>query len=61
MLKGLLDWRELSDNHLMRWALAAHNICYSNRFTAAFFTYGKSIPVVRGNGIFQVQKQVANT
>ncbi len=49
----MLDWRELSDNHLMRWVLSAHNICYSNRLYAAFFSYGKSIPVVRGAGIRQ--------
>lgn len=51
---GVLSYRELLDNRLMRWALAAHDICFSNRLHAEFFALGKSIPVVRGGGIMQV-------
>ena len=53
-ISGLLNFRELFNNRLMRWALAAHDICFTNTFFAKFFSYGKSIPIVRGGGIYQV-------
>ncbi len=50
---AILGVRDVWNHRLMRWALAAHDICFSNRIHAAFFAYGKSIPVVRGAGLQQ--------
>jgi len=50
---GLLRPSELFDHRALRWVLAAHNICFKNAFYAWFFSHGKSIPVVRGSGIYQ--------
>ena len=50
---GLLDLRQLWNSRLMRWALSAHDICFSRPSHAKFFSFGKSIPVVRGDGLQQ--------
>ena len=51
---GILKFKHLVNRGLMRWAIAAHDICFTRKSHALFFAFGKSIPVVRGNGIFQV-------
>ncbi len=53
---GILGLKELFDNSLMRWCLAAHDICFTKGTHATFFAYGKSIPVVRGAGVHQVRE-----
>jgi len=50
LIWGCLKNKHLTNNSLMRWALAAHDICFSNKFHALFFAFGKSIPIVRGDG-----------
>jgi len=37
----------------MRWALGASEICFTNNFYAKFFGYGRVVPVVRGDGVYQ--------
>ncbi|TRY75417.1 hypothetical protein TCAL_00563 [Tigriopus californicus] len=53
LIWGMLDFKHLTNSYFMRWALAAHDICFTNRFLSNFFAYGKSIPIVRGGGVFQ--------
>ncbi|KAB7496223.1 Tafazzin [Armadillidium nasatum] len=48
-----LRWRDLWSSHTMRWSLAAHDICFTNRIYNWFFSSGKCVPIVRGNGVYQ--------
>lgn len=51
---GTLKLNILTSAQRMRWSLAAHDVCYTNKLHGYFFLLGKSIPIVRGNGIYQV-------
>ena len=53
LLWGILDARHLVNQCLMRWALAAHNLCFTSKTLSHFFAFGKSIPVNRGAGVYQ--------
>ena len=53
LLWGILDAKHLTNQCLMRWALAAHNICFWSKPISQFFAHGKSIPVNRGAGVYQ--------
>jgi monolysocardiolipin acyltransferase len=33
--------------------LGAQEICFANTFLSIFFTCGKTIPIIRGNGVYQ--------
>ena len=51
---GLLKFRHMTyQTHVMRWALAAEDICFTRASHAWFFSHGRTIPVVRGGGVYQ--------
>ncbi|XP_018020586.1 tafazzin [Hyalella azteca] len=52
-LYGILPWKSLWSAHLMRWSLAAHDIVFTTRSLNWFFSSGKCVPCIRGNGVFQ--------
>uniref|UniRef100_A0A915HSM9 Tafazzin family protein n=1 Tax=Romanomermis culicivorax TaxID=13658 RepID=A0A915HSM9_ROMCU len=54
LMWGMLSWDILvARPYLMRWTMAAKEICFTNRFTSKFFTLGRCIPTVRGEGVYQ--------
>lgn len=53
LLWGCLSWKALLRPSTLRWSLAAHDICFTNRMYGMFFALGKVVPVVRGEGVYQ--------
>ncbi|XP_043203614.1 tafazzin-like isoform X2 [Amphibalanus amphitrite] len=53
VLNGMLNWRHLLSPDVMRWSPAAHDICFTRPFHCWFFTSGKCVPIVRGEGVYQ--------
>ncbi|XP_017053863.1 tafazzin isoform X1 [Drosophila ficusphila] len=52
-LWGCLPIGLVCNTFRIRWSMAAHDICFTNRRHSLFFMFGKCIPVVRGNGVYQ--------
>ncbi|XP_058828852.1 tafazzin isoform X3 [Topomyia yanbarensis] len=49
----LLKLKNVCNKNVIRWSMAAHDICFTNKYHSLFFMYGKCIPVVRGAGVYQ--------
>ncbi|KAK9109592.1 hypothetical protein Sjap_017652 [Stephania japonica] len=43
----------VTDAKLVRWVLAAEDICFKNAIFSYFFRLGKCIPITRGGGVYQ--------
>lgn len=50
---GCLKLKNVCSSKRIRWSMAAHDICFTNRIHSLFFMFGKCIPVVRGEGVYQ--------
>ena len=50
-----LPWREFFSPSTMRWVFGSHNVVFTNVLQSAFFTSGKTVPLVRGWGVYQVR------
>lgn len=50
---GCLKLKNVCSRKRIRWSMAAHDICFTNRIHSLFFMFGKCIPVVRGEGVYQ--------
>lgn len=50
---GCLSVRNVCSSKRIRWSMAAHDICFTNKIHSLFFMLGKCIPVVRGEGVYQ--------
>ncbi|EDW73982.1 uncharacterized protein Dwil_GK21686, isoform A [Drosophila willistoni] len=52
-LWGILPFYYVCNTFRIRWSMAAHDICFTNKYHSTFFMCGKCIPVVRGLGVYQ--------
>lgn len=50
---GCLKMKNVCSAKRIRWSLAAHDICFTNKLHSMFFMLGKCIPCVRGAGVYQ--------
>lgn len=54
LLWGILPWNILlARPRLMRWTLAAKEICFTNPVSSKFFSLGRCLPTIRGEGVYQ--------
>jgi monolysocardiolipin acyltransferase len=53
IFKGVLRLNQVCNKNVMRWSLAAHDICFVEKRHSLLFVHGKCIPVVRGAGVYQ--------
>ncbi|WPG98994.1 Hypothetical protein R9X50_00179600 [Acrodontium crateriforme] len=58
LIWGVLPYSYHWNPNNIRWGLGSYDICFKNRFTSAFFTYGNTLPTHRSahskyGGLFQ--------
>ncbi|RKP26880.1 acyltransferase-domain-containing protein, partial [Syncephalis pseudoplumigaleata] len=53
LLWGYLPTAMLARPTHVRWSLGAKEVCHKNAILDQFFQLGKTLPVVRGDGIYQ--------
>ena len=52
-LFGVFNFKHYFSPRTVRWSLAAHDICFTRDWHGRFFGAGKTVPVVRGDGVYQ--------
>ena len=55
----MMKWRQVLNGKRLRWVLVADEICFTSKVMALFFSLGKAIPVIRGEGIYQTPMDFA--
>lgn len=58
-LTAMMKWRQVLNGKRLRWVLVADEICFTSKVMALFFSLGKAIPVIRGEGIYQTPMDFA--
>ncbi|CAG2192183.1 TAZ [Mytilus edulis] len=53
MLWGCLKWRNTVQPAKVRWITAANDICFTKWSHALFFSLGRVVPIIRGDGVYQ--------
>ena len=53
LLGHMCDLKWLFNANLMKWSLGAKEILYTNRFFTYVMCHGKTVPIVRGDGVYQ--------
>ncbi|XP_076091903.1 tafazzin-like isoform X3 [Mytilus galloprovincialis] len=53
LLWGCLKWRNTVQPAKVRWITAANDICFTKWSHALFFSLGRVVPIIRGDGVYQ--------